>query len=44
MMVGEERNVLGQGQSLRFKSAISHKLRNVSQKPATFIAVIYTLQ
>jgi mannose-6-phosphate isomerase-like protein (cupin superfamily) len=42
MMVGEERNVLGRGQSLHFNSAISHKLRNVGQKPAKFIAVIYT--
>jgi len=42
MLVGEERNVLGRGQSLHFNSAISHKLRNVGNKLATFIAVIYT--
>jgi mannose-6-phosphate isomerase-like protein (cupin superfamily) len=42
MMVGEEKNVLGRGQSLHFNSAISHKLRNLGDKPARFIAVIYT--
>ena len=42
MMVGEEKNVLAKGQSLHFNSAISHKLRNLGDKPARFIAVIYT--
>ena len=42
MMVGEEKNVVRTGQSLHFNSAISHKLRNLGNKPARFIAVIYT--
>jgi transcriptional regulator with XRE-family HTH domain len=42
VMVGEERNVLKTGQSLHFNSAISHKLRNLSEKRAKFIAVLYT--
>ncbi len=42
VMVGEERNVLKAGQSLHFNSAISHKLRNLTEKRAKFIAVLYT--
>lgn len=42
MMVGEEKNVLAKGQSLHFNAAISHKLRNLGDKSARFIAVIYT--
>jgi quercetin dioxygenase-like cupin family protein len=42
MMVGEERNVLSAGKSLHFNSAISHKLRNLGDKPAKLIGVIYT--
>ena len=42
MMVGEEKNILTKGQSLHFNSAINHKLRNLGDKPARFIAVIYT--
>ncbi len=42
VMVGEERNILKTGQSLHFNSAISHKLRNLSQKRAKLIAVLYT--
>ena len=42
MVVAEERNVLATGQSLHFNSAISHKLRHLGDKPARFIAVIYT--
>jgi quercetin dioxygenase-like cupin family protein len=42
MMVGEERNVLSAGQSLHFNSAISHKLRNLVDRPAKLIGVIYT--
>ena len=42
VMVGEERNILKTGQSLHFNSAISHKLRNLAEKPAKFISVIYT--
>jgi mannose-6-phosphate isomerase-like protein (cupin superfamily) len=42
MMVGEERNVIAPGQSLHFNSAISHTLRNLGDKPAKFIAVLYT--
>lgn len=42
VMIGEERNVLKEGQSLHFNSAISHKLRNLSQKRAKLIAVLYT--
>ena len=42
VMVGEEQNILKTGQSLHFNSAISHKLRNLAEKPAKFISVIYT--
>jgi quercetin dioxygenase-like cupin family protein len=42
VMVGEEQNILKTGQSLHFNSAISHKLRNLAEKPAKVISVIYT--
>jgi mannose-6-phosphate isomerase-like protein (cupin superfamily) len=42
MKVGKERNALATSQSLLFNSAIIHKLRNFGDKPARFIAVIYT--
>lgn len=42
VMVGENKNVLGPGDSLHFNSSISHKLRNISTEKAELIVVLYT--
>ncbi|MEJ2589362.1 MAG: XRE family transcriptional regulator [Deltaproteobacteria bacterium] len=42
VMVGENKNVLGPGQSIHFNSAIPHKLKNISAKKAELVVVLYT--
>jgi len=42
VMVGENKNVLGPGQSLHFNSSIVHKLRNISSEKAEMLVVLYT--
>ncbi|MFO7601328.1 MAG: XRE family transcriptional regulator [Candidatus Desulfacyla sp.] len=42
VMVGENKNVLGPGQSLHFNSSIAHKLRNISSEKAELLVVLYT--
>jgi transcriptional regulator with XRE-family HTH domain len=42
VMVGENRNVLGPGDSLHFNSSITHKLKNISSEKAELIVVLYT--
>lgn len=42
VMVGENKNVLGPGQSIHFNSSIVHKLRNISSEEAELIVVLYT--
>jgi transcriptional regulator with XRE-family HTH domain len=42
VMVGENKNVLGAGDSLHFNSSIMHKLRNVGAKEADLLVVLYT--
>jgi transcriptional regulator with XRE-family HTH domain len=42
VMVGENRNVLGPGESLHFNSSIVHKLRNISSEMAELLVVLYT--
>ena len=41
-MVGENRNLLGSGDSLHFNSSIVHKLRNLSDEKAELLVVLYT--
>jgi uncharacterized cupin superfamily protein len=41
-MVGDNRNVLGPGDSLHFNSSIVHKLRNISSEKAELLVVLYT--
>jgi len=40
--VGENRNILGPGDSLHFNSSISHQLRNLSDEQAELLVVLYT--
>ena len=42
VMVGENRNLLGSGDSLHFNSSIVHKLRNLSDEKAELLVVLYT--
>ncbi|MDZ7695409.1 MAG: cupin domain-containing protein [Deltaproteobacteria bacterium] len=42
VMVGENKNVLGPGQSIHFNSAIPHRLKNISAKRAELVVVLYT--
>lgn len=42
VMVGENKNILGPGQSLHFNSSIVHKLRNISSEKAELLVVLYT--
>jgi transcriptional regulator with XRE-family HTH domain len=42
VMVGENKNILGPGDSLHFNSSIVHKLRNIGDKRAELIVVLYT--
>ena len=42
VMVGENKNILGPGDSLHFNSSIVHKLRNISNEMAELIVVLYT--
>jgi transcriptional regulator with XRE-family HTH domain len=42
VMVGENRNVLGPGDSLHFNSSIVHKLKNLSSQKAELLVVLYT--
>ena len=42
VMVGENKNVLGTNKSLHFNSSIVHKLRNLSDKKAELLVVLYT--
>jgi quercetin dioxygenase-like cupin family protein len=40
--VGENQNLLKQGETLHFNSGITHKLRNLSEEEAKLLVVIYT--
>ncbi len=42
VMVGENRNILNEHESLHFNSSITHKIRNLTEKTAKFIVVVYT--
>ncbi|MFC1822008.1 helix-turn-helix domain-containing protein [Thermodesulfobacteriota bacterium] len=42
VMVGENRNVLKQGESLHFNSSIVHRLRNLGSEKAHLLVVLYT--
>ena len=42
VMVGENRNVLGPGDSLHFNSNIVHKLKNIGASKAELLVVLYT--
>lgn len=42
VMVGENRNVLGPGDSLHFNSNIVHKLKNIDSVKAELLVVLYT--
>ena len=42
VMVGENRNVLGPGDSLHFNSNIVHKLKNIESAKAELLVVLYT--
>jgi transcriptional regulator with XRE-family HTH domain len=42
VMVGENQNVLGPEDALHFNSSIVHKLRNLSDKKAELLVVLYT--
>ena len=42
VMVGENKNILGPGDSLHFNSSIVHKLKNVSSEEAELLVVLYT--
>ncbi len=40
--IGENKNILGPGDSLHFNSSIVHKLRNISAERAELLVVLYT--
>jgi quercetin dioxygenase-like cupin family protein len=40
--VGENKNILGPGESIHFNSSIVHRLRNISSQRAELIVVLYT--
>jgi transcriptional regulator with XRE-family HTH domain len=40
--VGDNKNVLGPGESLHFNSAIVHKLKNISAEKAELLVVLFT--
>ncbi len=42
VMVGENKNILGPGDSLHFNSSIVHKLKNISSEKAELLVVLYT--
>ena len=42
VMVGENKNILGPGDSIHFNSSIIHKLRNISSEKAELLVVLYT--
>ena len=42
VMVGENKNILGPGDSLHFNSSIPHKLRNIGEEKAELLVVLYT--
>ncbi len=42
VMVGENKNILGPGESLHFNSSIVHKLKNISSEEAELLVVLYT--
>lgn len=42
VMVGENKNILGPGDTLHFNSSIVHRLRNISAEKAELIVVLYT--
>ncbi|HKI48410.1 MAG TPA: cupin domain-containing protein [Desulfobacteria bacterium] len=42
VMVGENKNILGPGDSLHFNSSIVHKLKNISSEEAELLVVLYT--
>ena len=42
VMVGENKNILGPGESLHFNSSIVHKLKNISAEKAELLVVLYT--
>jgi transcriptional regulator with XRE-family HTH domain len=42
VMVGENKNILSPGESLHFNSSIVHRLRNISDKKAELLVVLYT--
>jgi transcriptional regulator with XRE-family HTH domain len=42
VMVGDNKNILGPGESLHFNSSITHKLRNISAEEAELLVVLYT--
>jgi quercetin dioxygenase-like cupin family protein len=42
IMVGENSNILEEGESLHFNSGIQHNLRNIGDVPAELIVVIYS--
>jgi transcriptional regulator with XRE-family HTH domain len=42
VMVGENKNVLGPGDSLHFNSSIVHKLSNMGSEQAELLVVLYT--
>ncbi len=42
VMVGDNKNVLDEGQCIHFNSSIVHKLRNLSNEKAELLVVLYT--
>jgi transcriptional regulator with XRE-family HTH domain len=42
VMVGDNKNILGPGDSLHFNSSITHRLRNISAEEAELLVVLYT--
>jgi transcriptional regulator with XRE-family HTH domain len=42
VLVGDNKNILGPGESLHFNSSITHKLRNISAEEAELLVVLYT--
>jgi quercetin dioxygenase-like cupin family protein len=42
VMVGENKNTLGPGDSLHFNSSIVHKMRNISNKKAEMLVILFT--
>lgn len=42
VLVGENKNILGPGESLHFNSSIVHKLKNISAEKAELLVVLYT--